>query len=74
MHRRSLIPEVRDILINCERLKVPRKTVDAGGNELRADAEEILWGHITDVVEQQRKFGTPVLVVPGLTKNIYSAT
>ena len=69
-----LIPGVRDILTNYEKLKVPRRNVGAGGNELRADAQGILWDHITDVEGKEHNFGTPVLVVPGLTRNIYSVT
>ena len=69
-----LIPGVWDIPTNYEKLKVPRRIVGAGGNELRADAQGILWGHITDVEGNEHKFGTPVLVVPGLTRNIYSVT
>ena len=44
-----LIPGDRDILTNDEKLKVPRRIVSAGENELRADAQGILRGHITDV-------------------------
>lgn len=54
--------------------RLPRKIVDAGGHELRADAQRILWRHITDTTGEGHKIDTPVFVVPGLTGNISSVT
>lgn len=69
-----IIPGVWGILMNYEKLKVLQRITGAGGNDLRADAQGILWGHITDVEVKNISFGTPVLVVLGLTRNITSVT
>ena len=47
-----MIPGVREFLKNYKKLKVPRKLLSAEGNELRANAQGIVWGHVTDAIKR----------------------
>lgn len=72
MHRRSSYPLGFGHPYELQKAQDFSKIIGAGGNKLRADAQEILWGHDTGVVEKERKFKMLVLTMPGLTRNIYT--
>lgn len=61
---------------NYKDLKVPRKLVGAGGNERAATRclRNLVGSYFTDVEGKRRKFGTPVLMVPGLKGTLYLVT
>ena len=68
----ALIPRLMFRLDNYQELTIRRWITTAGGHQLDGAGQGLLWGHIIDAEGVLHLIQIPVLIAPGLGRNLFS--